>query len=66
MDDPKSFLAYMQQMIGKNQLYFFIIFIIIAVYLSVFLFGKNNLFEKEVEKVIDKETGMKIDFTPGH
>lgn len=39
------------------------IFVMIG-YLSVLFLGKNNIIEVEVEKVIEMQTGLKIDLTP--
>lgn len=42
-----------------------IIFILVIIaYSSVFFLGKNNPIELEIEKVIETETGLKIDLTP--
>ena len=37
---------------------------IIVAYASVAFLGKDNIVEQEVEKVIEVETGVKLDLTP--
>lgn len=37
---------------------------IIVAYASVLILGKNNPVELEIEKMIDKETGLDINLTP--
>lgn len=64
-DFPKQFF---DQMNSFWQNYKFlilltVIFVMIG-YLSVLFLGKNNLIEVEIEKVIEMETGLKIDLTP--
>lgn len=48
--------------------YNFVIIITIALvlvgYISVLMLGKDNAIEQEVEKVIEIETGVKVDLTP--
>ena len=49
----------------KNWLMIIIVILAIFVgYGSVFYLGKNNPIELEVEKIIEIETGAKIDLTP--
>jgi hypothetical protein len=40
------------------------VILITLVYLSVVFLGKNNIVEVEIEKIVEKETGLTIDFTP--
>ena len=50
------------------QTYKWIIVIVVACivvgYLSVFILGKNNPVELEIEKVIEAETGVRVDLSP--
>lgn len=41
-----------------------VVLAIVAAYVSVFFLGKDNIIEEEVEKVIEAETGIKVDLTP--
>ena len=43
---------------------FFGTILIIVAYVSVILLGKNNPVELDIEKVIEVETGLKVDLTP--
>ncbi len=51
-------------LIMNRYIIFIIIELIILAYISVAFMGKNNVVEVEIEKVIDKETGLNIDLTP--
>ena len=41
-----------------------VVMLILAAYGSVLILGKNNPIEIEIEKAIEKETGLQIDLTP--
>jgi hypothetical protein len=49
----------------KNAWLIIVISILILVaFLSVPFLGKDNVVEQDVEKIIETETGIKVDFTP--
>lgn len=55
----------MKQLLSKNWIIITFLFAaILGAYCSVFFLGKNNPIEIEIEKLIDVETGVKIDLTP--
>lgn len=55
----------MMDFLKKNWELVAILIISIAVaYVSVLFLGKDNPIEEEIEKVIEVETGVKVDLTP--
>ena len=62
---PEELTTPINSFFSKNR---FIIIILISCvivgYVSVIFMGRNNPVEVEIEKVIEAETGIKIDLTP--
>lgn len=55
----------MQEFLEKNwPIILIIITTVVVAYGSVVILGKNNPIEIEAEKVIEAETGLKVDLTP--
>ncbi len=55
----------MKDFLSKNWKVITIIVVgVIVAYASVVFLGKDNQIEQDVEKVIETETGIKIDLTP--
>lgn len=55
----------MKDFLSNNWKVIVIIFAaVIAGYVSVIFLGKDNPIELDVEKIIEMETGVKIDLTP--
>ena len=48
----------------KLKLFFIFILLVIAIMLSIHVFGPDKVLEEAAEKYIEKKTGIRIDLTP--
>ena len=65
MSLPQEIKTPISEFLSKNGLIIIIVISCVIIgYASVAFMGRNNPIEVEIEKVIEAETGIKIDLTP--